>query len=144
MGQIKNIKLHIVTDIKYQKLTNKQTNKQTIKQTNTKMKGTMLFMFATVLVLVASSLADDTKATTTKTTTTKPAPPKPTTAPKPVTTKKPTTKPAPPKPTTKPTPAPKPTPAQCLKAFGSCMKAAFPNPRKMFACATALKKCLTG
>merc|ERR1711973_563993 len=122
MGQIKNIKLHIVTDIKYQKLTNKQTNKQTIKQTNTKMKGTMLFMFATVLVLVASSLADDAKVTTAKPTTTKPAP----------------------KPTTKPTPAPKPTPAQCLKSFGSCMKAAFPNPRKMFACATALKNCLTG
>merc|ERR1712168_510413 len=138
------------------------------------MKAVVFLLFAAGLVLVACSDDANTATTKkpeppAPETTKKPEPPAPVTTkkpdpPKPVTTKppppppKPTTKPAPPppKPTTKPappppvpttaapTPKPKPTPVECAKAYGKCMKEAFPSPKKMWACSKDLYKCLHG
>merc|ERR1711894_202543 len=78
MGQIKNIKLHIVTDIKVQ---NQSNNSFT-------MKGSVMFVLAAVLVLVVS--AQQPAAEQPEATTVKPEPPAPVTTPAPTPAPKPT------------------------------------------------------
>merc|ERR1711983_597929 len=115
MGQIKNIKLHIVTDIKVQNQTNSFI-----------MEGSVMFVLAAVLVLVVSAQQPvDDKPEVAAATTKKPEPPAPETTPA-------------------PTPAPKPTPLECFKALAKCQKAAFPDFKKMAQCMKDLVKCLHG